>query len=45
MDDTSIAATRVAIVDEHAVVRAGLESWIESQQPELIPVGSFARPA
>ncbi len=45
MDDTSIAATRVAIVDEHAVVRAGLESWIESQQPELLPVGSFARPA
>ena len=31
MDDTSIAATRVAIVDEHEVVRTGVESWIESQ--------------
>jgi DNA-binding NarL/FixJ family response regulator len=45
MDDTTIVGTRVAIVDEHEVVRAGLESWIESQQPDLIPVGSFVRPA
>ncbi len=45
MDDTTIVGTRVAIVDEHEVIRAGLESWIESQQPDLIPVGSFVRPA
>lgn len=45
MDDTSIAGTRVAIVDEHEVVRAGLESWVAAQQPALTPVGSFARSA
>lgn len=43
MDDTSIAGIRVAIIDEHEVVRAGLSSWLDSQQPHLTPVGGFAR--
>lgn len=45
VDDTAVAGIRVAIVDEHEVVRAGLESWLQSQQPDLTPVGSFARAA
>jgi DNA-binding NarL/FixJ family response regulator len=45
MDDASIVGIRVAIVDEHEVVRAGVASWLESRQPELTPVGSFARTA
>lgn len=45
MDDASIVGIRVAIVDEHEVVRAGVASWLESRHPELTPVGSFARAA
>lgn len=43
MDDTSIVGIRVAIIDEHEVVRAGLSSWLDSQRPHLTPVGGFAR--
>lgn len=45
VNDTTVGGIRVAIVDEHEVVRAGLESWLQSQQPDLTPVGSFARAA
>lgn len=45
MDDASRTGIRAAIVDEHEVVRAGLKSWLAFQQPDLIPVASFARPA
>jgi DNA-binding NarL/FixJ family response regulator len=45
MDDTSVAGLRVAIVDEHEVVRAGLSSWLDAQAPQLSPVGGFARAA
>lgn len=39
-----MCTTRVAVVDEYDVVRAGLESWLATEQP-LKVAGSFAHPS
>jgi len=40
--ETASGNLRVAIVDEHDVVRAGLEHWFAGQHPALTVVGHFS---
>lgn len=35
---------RVAVVDQHDVVRAGVERWLAEHRPHLMLAGSFRRP-
>ena len=37
--------TRIAVVDEHDVVRAGIQSWLIGETSPLRVAGSFAHPA